>query len=91
MAVFIVSYDLRQPGRDYQPLYNRLNEWRAVSGLESVWFINANTTAENLRDDLLKKMDQNDGLFVGVLRGESAWHNLKNANCGTTLKKWIDG
>lgn len=91
MAVFIVSYDLRQPGRNYQPLYDRLNGWGAVSGLESVWFINADTTAENLRNDLLTRLDQNDGLFVGKLSGEAAWHNLNNSNCGPTLIKWING
>lgn len=91
MAVFIVSYDLRQPGRDYQPLYDRLAEWKAISGLESVWFINWDTTAETIRDDLLTKMDKNDGLFVGKLSGQTAWKNLKGTNTSSTLKKWIEG
>jgi hypothetical protein len=89
MAVFVVSYDLRKPGRDYQPLWNRLGEWKAVRGLQSLWFINWNTTAVAIRDDLAKHIDPNDGLFVGRVP-ESAWKNLQGQS-GQTLSGWYSG
>ncbi|GAA0613245.1 CRISPR-associated protein Cas2 [Paenochrobactrum glaciei] len=73
MASFIVSYDLRKHGRDYQALYSRLEEWKAIRILESVWLIKWNTTASKIRDDLKEKIDSNDALFVAKLTGEAAW------------------
>ncbi|MBA8822616.1 hypothetical protein BRY73_24590 [Ochrobactrum sp. P6BS-III] len=89
MSVFIVSYDLRQPGRNYQPLYDRLSGWGAIRLLESVWAVNANTNATDLRNDLLSRMDANDGILVAITQG-AAWNNLIGQS-GPTLKRWIDG
>lgn len=73
MAVFVVSYDLMAPGKDYSLLYTRLAAWRAIHAINSVWFIDANTTAGALRDDLKGYVDGNDRLLVATLTGESAW------------------
>lgn len=89
MAQFVVSYDLRKR-RDYQSLYDRLAEWKALAVLESVYVINWDTDAGTIRDDLLKYMDKDDGLLVARLSGQAAWHNLDDAS-GPTLKKWIEG
>jgi hypothetical protein len=78
MTVYAVSYDLRNPGRNYQPLWDRLADWRAFRILESFWLIDANpNSAVAIRDDLKQRIDANDGLFVAALAGESAWINLK--------------
>jgi hypothetical protein len=76
MTVYVVNYDLRKPGRNYQPLWDRLAAWKAVRGLESMGFIATTATAIEIRDDLKVYIDANDGLFVGLL-GASAWHNLQ--------------
>ncbi len=91
MGVYLVSYDLRKPGKDYQPLWNRLEDWKAVRLLESVWVINAaaSVTAVQIRDDLLSRIDQNDGLLVAKLAGEAAWNNLQGSS-GQTLKSWLE-
>jgi len=89
MAVYLVSYDLKKPGKDYQPLWTRLSEWKAIRILESVWIINWNTTAVQLRDDLRAKIDQNDCLAVLRLSNEGAWVNLQGNN-GQTLKEWLE-
>ena len=68
--------------------YDRLAQWKAVRGLESVWFINADTKAATIRDDLLSKIDTNDRLFVGVLSGETAWHGLMDA-AAKALRQWF--
>ncbi|GGF15851.1 hypothetical protein GCM10011321_04650 [Youhaiella tibetensis] len=89
MAVYIVSYDLRAPGRDYSTLYARLGQWKAVRGLESVWFINWDTTPVKIRDDLRQYVDANDLLFVAELKGPSAWSGLYG-NAAQMLVTWID-
>lgn len=75
MAVFVVSYDLRGDEKDYQSLYERLAEWRAVRVLESFWLIDWDTTATALRDDLAQFVDGDDGLFV--IRARPQWAALK--------------
>jgi hypothetical protein len=84
VTVFVVNYDLRKPGQNYQPLWDRLAAWKAVRGLESMWFITATTTADELRDDLRGYVDSSDGIFVAELVGRCAWFNLKG-NTGQHL------
>lgn len=76
MAVYVVSYDLRVPGRNYQTLWARLGEWKAQRALESLWLIDTSATAVQIRDDLRLYVDANDRLFVAKLSGESAWISL---------------
>ena len=78
MAVYVVSYDLRRPGRDYSRLYARLDDWKAVRGLESLWFIESSSTAVQIRDDLRGYIDGTDGLIVVEMSGAVAWYNLEN-------------
>ncbi len=74
MTVYAVSYDLKKPGRNYQPLWDRLAQWKAVRVLESFWVIDTNpSSAAALRDDLKQHVDVNDWLFVAGLTGETAW------------------
>lgn len=73
MAAFIVSYDLRKEGRNYQALYDRLEQWGAIRILESVWLIRWETESSGIRDDLKKHIDSNDALFVAKLNGQAAW------------------
>lgn len=88
MKAYLVSYDLRQPGRNYQPLYERLKAWKAVSVLESVWVIRWDSSAVRIRDDLQKHIDTNDGLLVAALTGESAWSRLKG-NSAESLRNMV--
>ncbi len=79
MPAYEVSYDLHQPGRNYEPLWTRLAAWKAVRVLESVWVIPEATNAQAIRDDLVKYMDANDSLFVSGMTGETAWHNIRGS------------
>lgn len=78
MSKMLISYDLRKPGRNYQPLYDRLDAWGAKRTLESVWVLNANVSEQALRDDLLRFVDSNDGMLVVGLDGSAAWSNIQN-------------
>jgi hypothetical protein len=92
MTVYAVSYDLRKPGQNYQPLWDRLRQWKAIRALESFWLIEANAnSAAAIRDDLRKYIDDNDRLLVAALSGEAAWHNLKEGSDQFLLKRFGSG
>lgn len=77
MTWYVVSYDLRDPQRDYSRLYTRLDAWRALRVLESVLIIRVKqSSSSSIRDDLKKYIDSNDGLFVAKLTAEAAWSSL---------------
>lgn len=80
MGTYAVSYDLRKPGRNYEPLWSRLREWRAVRVLESFWIVPDASSAAALRDDLIRHIDSNDGLLVAGVTGEMAWQKLQGSS-----------
>lgn len=47
-----------------------------LSRLESQWVLRNNASAEQVRNDLQRFVDQNDRLFVAVCTGEAAWVNV---------------
>ncbi|MDD4720624.1 MAG: hypothetical protein PHQ88_07190 [Bacteroides sp.] len=64
MALYFISYDLRN-GRDYQKLYDVLEEFNAVRMLESCWcFKHINTTSIGLTEYFKKFIDRDDGLLI---------------------------
>lgn len=83
MSVFLVTYDLRQPGRNYQALYDALEAYPCCRGLESVWFIKSNSNSSDIRDRLKAYIDSNDRLFVSEL--ETYW-----ASWNVTCADWIN-
>lgn len=76
MNCYIISYDLRQPNRNYDELIARIQsqgKWGKI--LESLWIINTNKSAIDLWNDLWSTMDENDWLFVVKSWWEAAWKN----------------
>lgn len=71
MALYSITYDLSNPGRDYDTLSNAIKKygsWWHQTG--SVWLIFANNTSTAaIRDYLSQFMDQNDKLFIAKLSG----------------------
>ena len=64
MALFFLTYDLRNR-RDYQGLYDKLNDFNAVRILESTWCFNrVNTNASGLRDYFSNYVDSDDGFVI---------------------------
>lgn len=64
MALYFLTYDLRK-SRNYQILYDELNNFGAVRILESTWcFTRLNTSAKKLRDHFKKYIDSSDALIV---------------------------
>ncbi len=88
MTSKIISYDLRAPGRNYDKVFEIIRSYKVFGKLtESTWFVKTDETCVQLRDKLLKHMDNNDRIFVAELTGVAAW---QNAICGTDyLKKHL--
>ncbi len=76
MAVYAVSYDLRAPGRNYEPLWERLRQYTHAKALESYWLVDTTWSATQVRDDLKRLVDANDMILVAQLAGEAAWTTL---------------
>lgn len=65
MAVQMISYDLKNPGRNYNNLYEAIKGigswWHCV---ESVWLVQTNLNSAQIRDLLRPLLDTNDLLVV---------------------------
>lgn len=69
---YIVLYDLCQPGRDYNRLYQALKSFPNWGKLtESAWAVVSEYGAVQLRDYLCQFVDSGDRLIV-ILSGKSA-------------------
>jgi hypothetical protein len=65
MSVFLISYDLRKPDFDYEPLYGALDEIRAKRVQDSVWGVRSADSASQVFDYLWQHMHSaRDRLFV---------------------------
>ena len=73
----LITYDLRQPGRDYTTLINAIKQYTTWGYIcESTWLIRTPDTCIQVRDNLKQYMDSNDRLFVAELTGVAAWINV---------------
>ena len=73
---YMISYDLVTPGKDYQTLYDELEEFSAKRVLESQWVFNRiNTTPAGLRDHFRGFIDSNDRLLIVEIDGDG-WAGL---------------
>lgn len=73
MKIYSISYDLRQPGRNYSNLYDRIKllDSSCQHPLESNWFIRSNESAEKIYDFLRPYIDDNDLLFVTEINSQN--------------------
>lgn len=75
MAILLITYDLRQPGRDYATLHDYLKQFTYCKGMESVWLLDTTIEAPAMRDNLRQLIDDNDRLFVTpIAHGWAAWN-----------------
>ncbi|WP_300796599.1 hypothetical protein [uncultured Bacteroides sp.] len=72
MHCYIISYDLCQPGMNYENLYKAIKSFPIWGRLtESTWAIVSERNHIEIRDLLIQHIDLNDRLIV-VLSGKSA-------------------
>lgn len=87
MTTYIVSYDL-VGNKNYNDLYDELKAKKAWAKItESTWGVVSDESAKELRDRLLRVMDEDDRLFIVKSGVEAAWSNSKCKN--EWLKKWL--
>lgn len=87
MTCYIISYDLRAPGRNYEQLYAAIQSYEKWAHInESMWAIVTNgSSAVGIRDNLTRFLDSNDRLFVIKSGVEAAWRNSICKN------EWLKG
>jgi hypothetical protein len=75
MAIYLITYDLKAPGRNYQPVHDYLKRFLNCKKLESVWLIETTLSTSAIRDELTKLVDANDVIFVIRLVKDGAGRN----------------
>lgn len=73
MAILLVTYDLRAPGRNYDPVHTYLKQFTYCKGMESLWLIETSLSAPQVRDALMTVIDKNDRVFVLQLFKNNDW------------------
>jgi hypothetical protein len=73
--ILLVTYDLKQPGRNYQPVFDYLKKFTHCKGLESVWLLDTTSSPAAVRDGLKERVDGNDVVFV--VRLQRDWASLR--------------
>lgn len=77
MSVYIITYDLKKPGRNYDNLYSALQKYAYCHKVESVWLLDSSKSASDIRDDLKDHVDGNDVIFVAELKNHWASYNYE--------------
>jgi hypothetical protein len=76
MACYLISYDLRQPERDYDDLIKAIKAYKTWAHItESLWAVVTTSSARNIRDNLFNHIDADDRLIVVRSGTEAAWRN----------------
>lgn len=91
MTVYLVTWDLNKEKPNYAlaraQLIARLDQYENIKdpGLDSVWFVSTDWSAQEVSDDLQKKIDKNDRLIVVSLtsRSYNGWLSQK-------VWDWVD-
>lgn len=76
MKCYIITYDLRKPGRNYQTLYEAIKSfgtWGKIN--ESTWAIVSSLTSYQIYEFLSKHIDSNDRIFIIKSGGDATWLN----------------
>ena len=73
MALFAVSYQLNK-SKDYQPVWDALEDLGAHKVMRSFWFVDCDTTAIALRDHLRSVLDDDDAVCVVPFNSRPSHH-----------------
>lgn len=77
MTSKIIEYDLKNPGRNYDAVYEIIKSYPVWAHItKSTWFVKTSDTCVQIRDKIIKEIDSNDTVFVATLTGEATWRNV---------------
>jgi hypothetical protein len=75
MQKHLITYDLLTPGKDYSSLITAIKAYGSWAHIcESCWAIKSGFTDAQIRDSLMKHIDNNDKLFVCAFDGWASVH-----------------
>jgi hypothetical protein len=84
--IYLISYDLNRQ-KDYARLHARLLQYAAHARvLYSQGLVESNSSAFDVATDLLKYIDNDDGLLVSEVTKNLAWRSLLVSD--ETMEKW---
>lgn len=75
--IYLISYDLNKPGKDYSKLYDKLKTFKYCHPLESTWIIQTNKSVNDLYDIIKGTVDDNDYFIIVDITGKSKHGWLK--------------
>lgn len=77
--VYLVTYDLKQPGQDYSNVHDAIKSCGAWwHHLESTWLVDSSLSADQISKRVLQHIDPNDSLLViGVTSEHAGWLTKK--------------
>ena len=81
MANYIVSYDLHHQ-RHYPPVWAAIERIGGVRLLESLWLVETNYTATQVRDIVAAAADGDDSIVVIELKDSAYWACLRAKKAG---------
>lgn len=75
--LYLVSYDLMVPGKNYDSLWSALGQLGAKRVLESEWLLIHRATANEVWSALRQHVDNNDRLWVSEVTQNMQWSGGK--------------
>ena len=86
MSTLQINYDLKKPGRSYQPVYDYIKTHSSCRMLDSMWLVRTNKAPADVRNELTALVDTNDEVAVFDVT-HSSW--ATNFSDDTT--NWLKG
>jgi hypothetical protein len=86
MPLYAVSYDLHNK-RDYQPVWDGLREVGGKKLLESLWLIDVDDEAADVKDWMKMLLDGDDSVAVVELQSSADWATYKAQQDGN---EWLE-
>lgn len=80
MSLYLISYDLDQPGQNYDQLIAALKGKGATRVLYSAWALRTGSNAVQIRDWVKQFVDSNDRILVCPLEGWASWNTMVDIN-----------
>jgi hypothetical protein len=84
MVTYIITYDLHNPGKNYENLLSEIRKFDYIKLGGSSYAIKTNQTAGQIMNVLISYLDNNDQLFVSRLTKSHANYGYRQ-----TIMNWI--
>lgn len=88
MALYIATYDLHND-KNYAPLWELMKRWGATRSTESVWLLNVNLTAGQVRDAMRDAVHEHDSVVVVEIKQGSYWACYRSPDATDWLRRYV--